>query len=907
MTRSFHEIESPFEPGRFSVGQPISGFRGSDQLVLDGLEIHPPMDTDGARDRFGVLPAYIVRQHDRGLKAVVDAAVAGRSGIAVLVGGSSTGKTRALWEAVRELPAPWRLWHPLSPTRADAALAGLTDIAPHTVVWLNEAQHYLGPELVGEHVAAGLRELFHDPLRAPVLVLATLWSEHWDTLTTRSDPDRHAQARHLLVGHEIDVPDSFSRTDIAALDTTADADPRLTEAAQRADHAQITQYLAGVPVLMARYNKARAAERALIHAAMDVRRMGAGPHIPLAWLADAARGYLTDAEDNALEGDWLTRALAYATQRCNGIPGILAPVNMSRPRNQRRSVASSRSTGRPAHSPHGPHYVLADYLDQHGRHHRAQEIPPIDFWTAAAQHAHPTDLTALGTSAWKRGLYRDATQLFKSAPPDADVAATLVTDLYVLHPADRRPAQWAAANASLDNPYAVARLLDTLREVGAWEYVDALLDRDPATHVTLDEPLAVAVLLDSLRMAGAQKQVKVLLDRDIATHISLDRSDAVAVLLDRLWDAGAQEQVEALATRAAARAPLGHWQMAMLLNSLQKVGAGEQAKVLAARIAAHTPFAHWPRMASLLDGLRKVGAEDQAESLATRIATHISLDGPSEVAGLLVGLQEVGAHEQVKALLDRAPAAHTPLDSPFEVSSLLGSLRKVGAHEQVKVLLDRAPAVHVTLGRWPGVSSLLVGLQEVGAHEQVKALLDRAPAAHTPLDSPFEVSSLLDSLRKAGALEQAEDLARRAAADTPIDDPQTVSSLLDSLRKVGAHEQVKILLDRDPAVHVTLGHGSKVSSLLDSLRKAGAQEQLKALAARAVDHAPLGDWTGVTALMKSLQKTGTEEQSEALAMRLPAAGHFDQFLEYGENRKHFRFGREPDGSSAPSWTWDDVD
>jgi len=40
------------------------------------------------------------------------AAVGGRSGIAVLVGGSSTGKTRACWEALdllRGQDPPWRL------------------------------------------------------------------------------------------------------------------------------------------------------------------------------------------------------------------------------------------------------------------------------------------------------------------------------------------------------------------------------------------------------------------------------------------------------------------------------------------------------------------------------------------------------------------------------------------------------------------------------------------------------------------------------------------------------------------------------------------------------------------------------------------------------------------------------
>ncbi|MEU8936093.1 hypothetical protein AB0D30_40175 [Streptomyces sp. NPDC048409] len=249
------------------AGRPIGDLRGDVRLVLDGgLGVHPALDTDGARDQFGILPTYLPREHDAGLKTVVDAAIAGRSGIAVLIGGSSTGKTRALWEAVSKLPDGWRLWHPLSPTAPAAALAALPDIAPKTVVWLNEAQNYLVPDPLGEQVAAGLRELPNDPSRAPILILGTLWLEHWDTLTSRTTPDRHAGARELLGGHKIDVPDAFTPADLAALNATRDADPRLTHAAQRG--TQITQYLAGVPYLIDRFKGAQGVTLALIHAAM---------------------------------------------------------------------------------------------------------------------------------------------------------------------------------------------------------------------------------------------------------------------------------------------------------------------------------------------------------------------------------------------------------------------------------------------------------------------------------------------------------------------------------------------------------------------------------------------------------------------------------------------------------------
>ena len=175
---------------------------------------------------------YLPREHDAALARMVTAAAQGRSEIAVLVGGSSTGKTRACWEALallRDQPGPWRLWHPIDPSRPDAALRDLPGIGPRTVVWLNEAQFYLDPAEagLGEQVAAGLRELLRDPGRAPVLVLATLWPQFWDTLTARpaGGDDRHAQARDLLAGHDIAVPAAFTPAQMRQL--TGAEDPRL--------------------------------------------------------------------------------------------------------------------------------------------------------------------------------------------------------------------------------------------------------------------------------------------------------------------------------------------------------------------------------------------------------------------------------------------------------------------------------------------------------------------------------------------------------------------------------------------------------------------------------------------------------------------------------------------------------
>ena len=355
------------------------------------LEVHRPVQPEDAGPGLPVLPGYVPRDHDRQLAEVVRAAAEGSSGIAVLVGGSSTGKTRACWEVLgllRDLPGPWRLWHPIDPSRPEAALRELPLIGPRTVVWLNEAQFYLEvPDGgVGERVAAGLRELLRDPGRAPVLVLATLWPQFWDTLTARpaaGEADPHAQARELLSGWDISVPSAFTQAQMQQI--TGAGDPRLALAAAAARDGQVIQFLAGAPELLARYDYAPPAAKALISAAIDARRLGMGVALPVGFLEAAAPGYLTESEWDGLGDDWLEQALAYTAAECKGIRG---PLTRIRPRPSRTGATVS-----------GPAYRLADYLDQHGRRSRRSLSPPAEFWTAAADLTDPGDLGALARAA----------------------------------------------------------------------------------------------------------------------------------------------------------------------------------------------------------------------------------------------------------------------------------------------------------------------------------------------------------------------------------------------------------------------------------------------------------------------------------------------------------------------------
>ena len=377
------------------------------------LEVHRPVQPGQEQAGLPDLPSYLPREHDATLARVITAAVQGRSQLAVLVGGSSTGKTRACWEALhllRDLAGPWRLWHPIDPTRPAAALRDLPGIRPRTVVWLNEAQFYLevAEGGLGEQVAAGLRELLRNPGRAPVLVLATLWPQFWDTLTARPDggDDRHAQARDLLAGHDIAVPAALTPAQVRQL--TGAEDPRLALAAAAAkEDGQVIQFLAGAPELLARYHNAPPAAAALISAAMDARRLGMGAGLPQAFLEAAAPGYLTDPEWDALGEDWLEQALAYTAVPCKGARG---PLTRIRPRPARHAAHTRGGQHASTAAAAGPLYRLADYLDQHGRAHRASQDPPAEFWSAAAAHPVPGDQAAATVEQAERAIQDIATR-----------------------------------------------------------------------------------------------------------------------------------------------------------------------------------------------------------------------------------------------------------------------------------------------------------------------------------------------------------------------------------------------------------------------------------------------------------------------------------------------------------------
>jgi hypothetical protein len=351
------------------------------------LGVHAAIQVDPDAVAGDELPAYVRRDVDDRLRTAIAEGAAG-GGFVLLVGGSSVGKTRSLFEAVRAVLPEWWLLHP-------ADTASLLEFAdnptPRTVVWLDELQRYLnGPSWLP---AATLRDL----INAGVIVLATMWpDEHAVRIASRvpGQPDAYANDRELLgLATVIAVADDFSEKERRVATSVAATDRRIMIALNTSD-AGLTQVLAAGPELVRWWEHAADPYgKAVITAALDARRVGA--HAPLTeqFLAAAAPAYLTTVRQATAPTEWLRQALTYASTPLRGAASALAPV----------AAAMGQVAG----------YTAADYLHQHAlRIRRGIHLPAV-VWEALLAHHHPADATRIAANAERRGRYDLAEHLYR--------------------------------------------------------------------------------------------------------------------------------------------------------------------------------------------------------------------------------------------------------------------------------------------------------------------------------------------------------------------------------------------------------------------------------------------------------------------------------------------------------------
>ena len=95
--------------------QAVKTVRVCDPLDLGVHRVLPPIGATWGKGAPEPLTPYLQRDHDNVLRqAIRSAANGGRSVFAVLAGGSCTGKTRALYEALMEVVPDWPLLRPAS-------------------------------------------------------------------------------------------------------------------------------------------------------------------------------------------------------------------------------------------------------------------------------------------------------------------------------------------------------------------------------------------------------------------------------------------------------------------------------------------------------------------------------------------------------------------------------------------------------------------------------------------------------------------------------------------------------------------------------------------------------------------------------------------------------------------------
>ncbi|MGW2420806.1 tetratricopeptide repeat protein [Streptomyces sp. NPDC001709] len=643
------------------LGRPVSDIDPYD------LEVHHAITLRGAAG----LPTYVERGHDIELRRIVAEAIEGNSRLVMLVGTSSSGKTRACFEAIRQLPDGWRLWHPIDPDRRQAALAGLHRVGPKTVVWLNEAHHYLLDPQHGEPISAGLRTLLADSTRAPVLILGTIWPGpgYFDDLRETPQPggmdpdgpprrppghkDPYGQARVLLAGRDLHVPTAFTPSQIEEISTSKD--PRLVTAARAAHDGMVTQYLAAGFELVAIHSEASPGPRALLDAAIDARRLGHPLGLPLPFLATAAEAYLTDTEWDLLPEDWLEQALTQLTRPVKGARGPL-----HRQRRPRGSVGSPSAAS-------GQTYRLADFLVDHFRAaRRALPVPPL-FWEAAVWRCEGEAARDLASAAAARGLTETACRLWAKAGEHRKIAQSLIDSgrlneaipwLEQAHRAGDTQAaplaakelaragrldevpQWYELSPEIDSAQANWRIAETLAEAGRIDAALPWFERAAAGGDTDSLLAAAEALADNGRLTEALSWFQ----RAAASG----DTDAYASAAQRLSDAGRLDEARSWVERAEEAGLAGGLRPAA--EGVARADEAEDAPVQASRGATAGSVDISPANDDRPTPIRRLG---EVSEWAARAAARAE----AQPLAALRRLADAGEVDKALALAEEAAAA----------------------------------------------------------------------------------------------------------------------------------------------------------------------------------------------------------------------------------------------------------
>jgi len=270
----------------------------------------------------------------------------------------------------------------------------------------------------------------------------------------------------------------------------------------------------------------------VITAAIDARRLGYLTALPASLLQAMAVAYLNGPQLASAPSTWFTSALTYACEPVNGAISPLAPT----------SAVIGHIDG----------YLLADYLDQHGRTARRSEAVPDSVWTSLTTHTPvAADLSRLGSSAAARGRYEHACNLWTAACNKGDMGRAMSLRNILNragHHTEANRILWQAAAAG--DPEGLTLLSGFLRHDQRDQELEQLL-RDAAEpgHHQAAHDLAVF-----LYRTGRGSEAEQILRRAIAAGDQRGWR-LLAVLLDRMGRHNRAEEVLRQAAAGNSNAP----------------------------------------------------------------------------------------------------------------------------------------------------------------------------------------------------------------------------------------------------------------------------------------------------------------------------------------------------------------
>ncbi|MEU6123419.1 helix-turn-helix transcriptional regulator [Streptomyces sp. NPDC047123] len=886
------------------------------------LEVHeaPLPGTDPGTLPF--LTPYLLRPHDEELRhALAPALAEERSVLLLATGGSSTGKTRALYEALCAL-APGR---PLLRPHDHVGLLNLLhagEAGPGQVLWLDEAQRFLHGGPVAEEAAELLRRLLLD--RPGVVAAGTLWTEPYQGLVARPDTvaDPHGRVRALLTSpatRKVAVPGRLTDAERERWRRLAadSGDPRMSDSLHAgARDGRVVQHLSGGPEL---YEAFRAgpgahfsvAEHALVSTALAARGLRHYAPVPGPLLAQAADAVL-DARHRSADPDWAAAALRSLTR------GV-------RPDGRRTDIRSTLTALVAVRAAAGeePAYEPADYLEQALRAEKALPAPTPALWRAVEEHTtdphmlfaaaqearwldHRKQAVLLMRRAIAAGHPHVLQSLMLALPRDswqgeevllwvADHAGLTRHDgirlfLWSLHDpawpeAGARIARRAVAQADVTDPDEVAALLSELGQIGQQ---GLLLARDPVTHLRLPEAPLAARLLHLLSSRGHVADAVRLADR-LLPGADLTRPDLTAELLVALRAAGGREaDVAAVAREAARHVDPGDTESALaVLDELVEAGEDDAARLFAGRLAESADVADAESVGYVLDGLRACGGmPGAAVRIAERAVERCDLSVPEDVAFLLDGLRAHAVGPALTRPFVREAVGEGDVGDVTGVMLLLWSLRELGETAQAARLLDRAVRESVGLSD-PEYAACF--LQELAAHGLARVVPQVAErAVEEAAVDRVGVGFLLRELR---ATDRPELLARLAARCADSSEPRVAGQL----RQVGQDACARRVIDR-ALDRTDLRSPHAPARLVAGLAAEGELDAARRLARAALDaDAPSPD------LVAALRKAGLPQEAALLERRLA-----DRPPPTPARPGPTSYGLETDGTSAAPWRWSDL-